>query len=103
MPTPNSYTRFSEIARSDLVNYLRLVETTEGELTLLDTILEAAKKYVLVYTGRKEEEADLFPEFTIAVYTLAADMYDKRTYLIDNDVSNKIVDSILGARSINLL
>lgn len=103
MPTPNSYTRFSEIATSDLVNYLRLVETTASDDTLLETILEAAKSYVLTYTGRTKEEADTFPEFTISVYALAADMFDKRTYLIDNDVSNKIVDSILGARSINLL
>lgn len=98
-----SYTKFSEIATSDLVNYLRLVETTQADLVLLGTILEAAKSYVLTYTGRTVEDADLFPEFTIAVYTLVEDMFDKRTYIVDSDISNKIVDSILGARSINLL
>lgn len=98
-----SYTKFSEIATSDLVNYLRLVETTQADLVLLGTILEAAKSYVLTYTGRTVEDADLFPEFTIAVYTLVEDMFDKRTYTVDSDISNKIVDSILGARSINLL
>lgn len=102
MPAP-TYKVFSEIAASDLVNYLRLVETTEADLVLLNTILEAAKSFVLTYTGRNVLEADGYPEFTIAVYTLAADMYDKRTYTVDSDTSNKIVDSILGSRSINLL
>lgn len=98
-----SYTAFSQIATSDLVDYLRLTETTEAELSLLGTILEAAKSFVLTYTGRSAEDADTFPEFTIAVYVLSEDMYDKRTYVVDSDISNKIVDSILGSRSVNLL
>lgn len=102
MPAP-TYTRFSEIATSDLVNYLRLVETTQADLVLLGTILEAAKSFVLTHTGRTAIDADLIPEFTIAVYVLSEDMYDKRTYVVDSDISNKIVDSILGSRSVNLL
>ena len=102
MPSP-TYKKFTEIATSDLVNYRRLYETTEADLALLQTILEAAKSFVLTYTGRTEEDADTFPEFTIAVYVLSEDMYDKRTYIVDSDTSNKIVDSILGSRSINLL
>ena len=98
-----SYKKFTEIATSDLVNYLRLYETTEADLALLQTILEAAKSFVLTYTGRTTIDADLFPEFTIAVLVLSEDMYDKRTYIVDSDTSNKIVDSILGSRSINLL
>lgn len=98
-----SYTAFSQIDTSDLVDYLRLTETTEAELSLLGTILEAAKSFVLTYTGRSAEDADTFPEFTIAVFVLSEDMYDKRTYVVDSDISNKIVDSILGSRSVNLL
>ena len=102
MPTP-TYTKFNEITVSDLVNYLRLYETTQADLSLLATILEAAKSYVLTYTGVKAADADNMPELTIAVEVLRADMFDKRTYLIDSDVSNKIVDNILGSRSVNLL
>ncbi len=98
-----SYKKFSEIAVSDLTDYLRLVETTAAELDLLGTILEAAKSFVLTYTGRSVEEADTFPEFTIAVMVLSEDMFDKRTYIVESDISNKIVDSILGSRSVNLL
>lgn len=101
--TQAPYKKFSEITPSDLVNYLRLAETTGAELDLLGTILEAAKSFVLTYTGRSAEAADTFPEFTIAVYVLSEDMYDKRTYVVDSNLSNKIVDSILGARSVNLL
>ena len=98
-----SYTAFSQIGTSDLVDYFRITETTEAELSLLGTILEAAKSFVLTYTGRSAEDADTFPEFTIAVFVLSEDMYDKRTYVVDSDISNKIVDSILGSRSVNLL
>lgn len=99
----NSYTKFNEVAVSDLVNYLRLSETTQADLTLLGTILEAGKDYILTYTGQPSEKADEFPEFTIALYVICEDMYDKRTYTVDKDISNKITDSILGSRSINLL
>ena len=98
-----SYKAFSQIETNDLVDYLRLSETTEAELSLLGTILEAAKSFVLTYTGRSAEEADTFPEFTIAVYVISEDMFDKRTYVVNSDISNKIVDSILGSRSVNLL
>lgn len=102
MSTP-SYKVFSGIVVNDLVNYLRLVETTNADLDLLATILEAAKSFILTYTGRTEAEADTMPEFTVAVYVIAEDMFDKRSYIVDSDTSNKIVDSILGSRSINLL
>lgn len=102
MPAP-TYKRFNEIATSDLVNYLRLLEVSSADTELLTTILEAAKSYILTYTGRTAEDADKFPEFTIAVYVIAEEMYDKRTYIVDSDISNKIVDSILGSRSVNLL
>lgn len=103
MSTPTNSVTFSEISVSDLVNYLRLVEVSEADTVLLATILEAAKSHILTYTGQTAESADSFPEFTIAVYVLAESMFDTRSYLVDSDKSNKIVDAILGSRSINLL
>lgn len=98
-----SYTVFSEIAVSDLVNYLHISEPTSSDNVLLTLILEAAKNYVLGYTGQDAAAADTFPEFTIAVYVLAQDMYDNRSYAAVSPNVNKIVDSILGLHSINLL
>lgn len=100
---PNNYVTFSEITTGDLVNYLRIAETTQGDLDLLSTILEAAKAYVLKFTGRDEEAANNYPDFTIAVYVISAEMYDKRSYTVDSERANQIVESILGSRSINLL
>jgi hypothetical protein len=100
---PTNYKKFSEVAVSDLATYLRLTEFSQGEEALLTTIIEAGKNFILTYTGRKIEEADKFPEFTIALYAIAEDMFDKRTYTVNSDTSNKVVDSILGSRSVNLL
>lgn len=99
----DAYTQFSQISVDDLVNYLRLCEVSESDRGLLASILAAARSYVLTYTGRKVEEADLIPEFTLAVMVLAEDLYDKRTYIVDSNLTNQIVDNILGSRSINLL
>lgn len=99
----SDYLAFSQIAVDDLIAYMRLNEVSTEERNLLGSILESAKSFVLHYTGRTEEKADTIPEFTIAVFTISEDMYDKRTYEIDVKGTNPIVDSILGARSVNLL
>ena len=99
----NTYTKVSELSINDLANYLRLTEIPVSDTTLLSSILEAAKSYVLTYTGRDEESADTFPEFTLAVLVLSEDLYDKRTYSVDKSEANKVVESILGMRSVNLL
>lgn len=99
----NTYTKFGEVTTSDLVKYLRLVETTQDDLDLLGNILEAGKSFILTYTGQTEIKANTFPEFTIALYVICESMYDVRSYIVDNEKSNKVVDSILGSRSINLL
>ena len=99
----NDYTKVSEITVSDLANYLRISELSNSDTILLSSILEAAKNFVLSYTGRTIEAADSYPEFTIAVYVLSEDMFDKRTYSVDKTEANKVVDSILGLHSINLL
>lgn len=98
-----TYTKFSEITSSYLVNYLRLSETTTADLELLTSIIEAAKNYILTYTGRDEEAADKYPEFTIAALVLSEDMFDKRTYSIESKEANRVVDNILGMHSVNLL
>lgn len=103
MPQPITSVKFSEITISDLVNYLRITEPTSSDNVLLTNILEAAKNYVLGYTGQTVEAADTFPEFVIAVYVLSQDMYDNRSYSAVSPNVNKIVDSILGLHSINLL
>lgn len=99
----STYINFSSITVGDLTNYLRIVEISQADTQLLTSILAAAKSFVLTYTGRTTEEADTFPEFTLAVYVLSEDLYDKRTYSVDKTEANKVIDSILGLRDKNLL
>lgn len=102
---PSNYTRFSEITTNDCKDYLRLAEITAQEETLLGTMLEAARNHALAYTGLEStpEKVDSMPEMTIAVYALVQDMFDKRTYTLDKETVNKVIEAILGSRSINLL
>lgn len=99
----SDYVRFQQITKEDVIAYMRLDEVSEDESKLLDTILPAAKSFVLSYTGRTGEQADTFPEMTIAAYAVASDMFDKRAFQINAAQENEVVMSILGARSVNLL
>lgn len=98
-----SFKPFSEVTKADVIGYMRLDEISVSDSELLDTILEAARAYVLQQTGRTEEEADTMPDLTIAVLALSSDMYDKRAFIVTSEVTSKVVENILGSRSVNLL
>lgn len=94
---------FSTITTTDIANYLRLGAVTQDEQDLLTTMLNSAKSYVLKYTGLTESQADLANELVIAVLVLCQDMWDNRALYVDSDNVNKVVETILGMHSINLL
>lgn len=94
---------FSTINTTDVANYLRLGAVTQDEQSLLTTMLNSAKSYVLKYTGLTESQADLANELVIAVLVLCQDMWDNRALYVDSDNVNKVVETILGMHSINLL
>ena len=98
-----SYTKVSEIAVSDLVDYLHISEVDNSELALLTTIIEAAKRYVYSYTGQTPAAIDLLPDCSLAVLCLCQDMYDNRTMYVDRANVNETVATILGMYRINLL
>lgn len=93
----------SELTVTDLADYLRLSETTETDVALLTTILQACKDFVYKYTGLTAEEVDNYKDITIAVYVLAQDMFDTRAMYVDKSNVNKVVEAILGLHSVNLL
>lgn len=95
--------KVSELTIQDLANYLRLSEITPADEELLDSILEAAKAYVLKYTGLTETQVDAALDITIAVYVLCSDMYDNRSYYVDTTNVNQVVEGILSLHSVNLL
>ncbi len=93
--------KVSEITVQDLADYLRITELTQDDSALLGTLLTVAKDYISKYTG--QTNLDEFPNFIIVIYVLVQDMWDNRTLYVDKNNVNKVVESILGLHSINLL
>ena len=93
--------KISEVTEAVVGQFLRLPDETEG-LTV-SVMLEAAKQYVLSYTGLKAEAADELQDLTIAILVLCADMYDNRSMTIDSAQVNTTVRSILDMHSVNLV
>ena len=101
--------KVSEITIEDVAEYIRL-EDDEYSSVQLTAILEAAKEYVADYTGipqyNAEQEGqtlDDYAKFSIAVLTLCQDMYDNRSYYVERNNVNKVVESILDMHRINYI
>ena len=121
----NNITKVSEITVEDIAEYLRLTEyldITEVPIdpddpdagtkkviqnkeleNTLNTLLNVSKAYIMGYTGRTIEDLDNFNDFVIVVLVLIQDMYDNRTFYVDNTNLNNIVTGILSMHSINYL
>lgn len=95
----NTITKVSDITYLDVGDYIRV----DGEQNTLETLLNVAKEYIKSYTGLNDTEIDEHADFVIAVLILCQDMYDNRTMYVDKDNVNKVVDTILGMHSVNLL
>ena len=76
----------------------------ETEKKTMAGFLEAAKSYVMSYTGLTEAEVDTYPDIVPAVCCLAGDFYTNRdmTPAVKGN-SNRTVESILNMHSVNLL
>lgn len=95
--------KVSKITVDDLIDYLRITETTEDEENYLKNCLSIAKSYIQQHTGRTAEEIDTFPEMVIVVFAIVQDMYDNRALHIDNASINSVIESILNLHAVNLL
>lgn len=99
----NSITKVSQITYSDLADYIRLDEVTTADQNTLNNLLSVAKAFIANYTGLAETDLDNFADFVIVVFILVQDMWDNRTLYVDKSNLNKVVDTILGMHSVNLL
>lgn len=99
----NENTIVSNITAQDLADYIRIVDITEDDINTLNSILNVAKSFIVHYTGHTMEELDNYQDFVIVVCILAQDMWDNRTLYVDKSNLNKVVETILGMHSINLL
>jgi len=99
----NDITKVSDITTTDLAEYIRIDEVTSDDENLLNSLLNVAKNFIISYTGRQADELDNYQDFVIVVLVLVQDMWDNRTLYVDKSNLNKVVESILGLHSVNLL
>lgn len=99
----NQISKVSDMTYQDIADYIRLDELDQNDINTLNTLLTVSKSFIMKYTGRTEEELDQSPDFVIVVYVLCQDMWDNRTLYVDSGNLNKVVESILGLHSVNLL
>jgi hypothetical protein len=99
----NEITKVSDITANDLAEYIRLDEVTSDDIKLLNSYLNVAKTFICDYTGRQAEEIDNFTDFVIVGMILVQDMWDTRALYVDKTNLNKVVETILGMHSVNLL
>lgn len=104
--------KLSEITSKEVANYLRLEyeDLTADEISELENLLKVSKKFISDYTGIPitsidplAETLDTHEDFYIVVMVLCQDMYDNRSYYVDKSNLNKVVETILGMHSVNLL
>lgn len=96
-------TKVSDITTSDVQNYLRISELSEADKRYLETIKNVAIDFIKNNTGVDDETIDKYADFVIVVYVLCQDMYDTRSYYVDGNNVNKVVQTILDMHSRNLL
>ena len=99
----NVINKVSDITAQDVQDYLRITEVSQSDMNTLTTLLNVAKVYVGEYTGRPLKDLDDYKDIIIVVFILCQDMWDNRTLYVDTNNVNKVVESILGLHSVNLL
>lgn len=99
----NEIDKVSDITYQDVANYIRLTEVDQDDQNTLINLINISKNFIMNYTGRTQEELDNYQDFVIVVLILCQDMWDNRTMYIDKSNLNKVVDTILGMHSVNLL
>lgn len=92
----------SEVTVTNVAEYLRLEEGEYSE-ALLTSLLNTAKEFIKSYTGLTIDQIDEHEDFYIVVMILCQDMYDNRSMYVDKNNLNKVVETILGMHSVNLL
>ena len=99
----NQITKVSDITAQDVADYIRLDETDASDINTLNSLIGISKTFIQNYTGRTSEELDNYQDFVIVVLVLCQDMWDNRALYVDKTNLNKVVETILGMHSVNLL
>ena len=87
----------------DINNKLYILEYSKFDNYDINNLINVSKSFISNYTGHSIAELDNYNDFIIVVLILCQDMWDNRTLYVDNTNLNKVVDTILGMHSVNLL
>ena len=90
----------SEIKTQNVADFLRLDEDDKAALT---PIMDAARAYIMDYTGLTEDQLDEHDDFYIAFMVLCQDMYDNRAMYVEKGDVNRVLDSILFRHRTNFV
>ena len=96
--------KLSEIDVPFIKEYLR--QDGDEDDKLIGAILEAAKDYIVKYTGQSLEQLEDGEDLTIAVLVLCAEFYDNRTINVNDRLNlrvNVMLESLIGRYSMNLI
>ena len=93
--------KISEVTIEDLKEYAHVYHLEDDKL--FKSILIACKSYIKGYTGLTVEQMDAKDDLTMALFVLSNELYDNRTFTVENDKVNVVIKSILDMHSINLL
>ena len=93
----------SEVTVESAIERAKEDVTDEDIINDFTVFLEAAKSFVLSYTGLTLERADAKPDLTVALFVLINEMHDNRSYTVKEDKINPAIKTILEMHSINLL
>lgn len=80
-----------------------VVSSEDPDAALFPHYLEAAKSYVLGYTGLTPEAANEKPELAVAALVVFAELVRSKEAAVDNDKVSLVLRSFLGMHAVNLL
>jgi uncharacterized phage protein (predicted DNA packaging) len=93
--------KISEVAIKELKDYAHVYHDEDD--VLFKSILAAGKSFIKGYTGLDDDQLDTKEDLTIVLFVLSNEMYDNRTFTVENDKVNTVIKSILDMYSVNLL
>jgi hypothetical protein len=93
--------KISQVTEQELKDYAHVYHDDDN--LLFASILAAVKAYIKGYTGLSEEQLDSKEDLTMAMFVLSNELYDNRTFAVENDKVNTVIKSILDMHSVNLL
>lgn len=90
----------SQITAYEVAEYLRIEYSSGADI---QTLIDVARAFIRSYTGLDDAAIDIHEDFVIVVYVLCQDMYDNRSFYVEKNNLNKVVETILGMHCTNLL